>query len=347
LANVQVNVIDQTVGTGSIVKLQDAVGAQESLLAQTTPAAAQSYMGNPIAWTIPFSTTSGSNSWVGGYTQTDTSASIVPVNLAANPLSFYPIAPYSANGDITFHAANLSAGTAYHASISYSIQAPTVKITETDGDIQVGLVASCLCEAITAGPVTNQMLIPGQQWTAAWTSSSSAVHGNVGMTQLVYNTVYVQYAPAPGATPPSYLYTTYGSALDADLKYPQYSTSGEGPALESLPADTTAHWGSLDDPYIDLRSCLREVWPYYGFTDYFFFLPDPKGNYTGIPATIATTTWTYDAYSLFADGDWGNPVTYGPLVHTAPATTSQLPTWTSLAQDDIMSLATDCKPPAT
>jgi hypothetical protein len=323
LGNVAVNLIDQTANTpGNLITLIDAVGAQESVYAQTNPSAAQSYMVNAISWTIPGSS-------VGGYTQGNSSSSTIPVSPTTNPVVFFPTAPYAGSADLTFTAYNESAGSAYHASSAYNIQTPTINSVQSPvGGIynQYG-ICGLSCLAITAnGEYAGEN---GIQWTVSWTSPGSWVHGQVGMTQLANITVYDQFLSGD----PSYQFNDYFPAVDNG---PQYGQSS-GPVTATLAAGSSASYNAVDDPFVPLRSCLKQVWPYEAYSDFFTFQPDAKGTYVGIPVTIGTMSWQWQAQTTQNPvGTWSAPQIWTPLSATSWAPSSVLPIWYNNAKTELL-----------
>jgi hypothetical protein len=124
----------------------------------------------------------------------------------------------------------------------------------------------------------------GIQWNAYWSSPNSYVHGVVGMTQLADITNYDVVATSNK----SVFFNDYFPALDYE---PQYGQKYGLPQQAALGAGAAATYEAVDSPYVPAPSCLSELWPYEQFTDYFTFTPDPKGNYAGIPVTIASMVW--------------------------------------------------------
>ena len=351
LAIVQVDITDAT-ASGNVItspaSLHDQVGAEESLAVRTTPSSAEPYIVNPN-WQIPYNTSTQLQAYVDSYTQSPSSTSINSVTTTGTTLHFFPIAPYADSAKITFSASSASAGTAFHATTGFHIEAPTVEVTTGTGTVNIGNIAASFFPVLTPG-YSDQSDSHGIQFNATFTSPSSIVQGQVGMTQLAGVNRWSQPSPPPGQPPPDeVLQSTYGFGLDGNE--PQYgqNITPNAPAQVVLGGGSSASWQALDDPFQALRSCLDGVQAEDFFQDYFNFTPTPKPNYASIPVTVKYVSWEWEAYAQRPDGlssstsaDWGQPGVWEQPTVTAMQSSTDLPQWYENALDTIRQEPVPC-----
>ncbi len=189
LAIISTDIVDQTQSSPATItlpgKLEDQVGAEESLKAKVTPSDAEPYMSN-YSWSIPYSTDVQLTAYVDSYLQSNDSATVTSVTTTNNPLHFFPIAAYSGGSQLTFSASSGAAGTAFHGATNYVIHAPTLSVDVSTHTVNVGTIPANLLHPIPvliAGWTNeNQDSGDGIVWSATFTSTSSFVHGQAGMT---------------------------------------------------------------------------------------------------------------------------------------------------------------------
>ncbi|MDP9105170.1 MAG: hypothetical protein M3N49_04465 [Candidatus Eremiobacteraeota bacterium] len=343
LAIVSTDIMDKTQSPPATVTapagiLHDQVGAEESLYAQASPSDAQPYMSS-VNWSMPYGTPGIQDAYVNGYTQTSTSATISPVTTTDNPAHFFPIAPYNGPGQIAFSAQSGSAGTAFHATATMIIDAPTAVVNPSPAPVNIGTIpAAPLTPVLTAG-WTNEKPFSGDgmEWSVNFSSGSQFVHGQAGMTQLAGINIWSRTSPPPGT---EYFQGTNGYELDSDPQFGQVLLDGTtGTKTVPLGANSTALWRSVDDPSVPLRSCLYRVEVQEYFKDYFNFTPDPKPNFTSIPITVGYLEWSWLAFADRTQPDntatsWQLGVWQQPTVTFSQGSTT-LPIWSGLAQNEV------------
>jgi len=350
LAVVTTDLVDKTYSPAVIVTspkiFHDQVGAEESLYAQVAPSDAQPYM-TSMQWSLPVGNGSSQDaSYVDSYAQSRTAASYASITSTnVNPMHFFPIAPYNGPGQISLTAQSGTAGTAFHATANMVIDTPTLALDTTPGHVNIGSIATALTPVLIAGDTIENSSGDGIVWDATFTSPSSYVHGQVGMTQLAGANVWSDPSPAPGASAPPEVYQSTGGRYDLDStpQYGQYMMDGSnGSVTAALSANGTALWRSVDDPFGALKSCLNGVYVEDWFQDYFNFTPDAKTGWTSIPVTIGYSSWFWQAYATRPDGqtdntvqDWGSPGVWNSPSSTALQSSTALPMWQANAQDSM------------